>query len=258
MILHPGARVALSRFSADELGVARLMAAGEVSGPQDVGGFTMFVVRVTGTGLAYRAAEVDEKGRVRRAEEYVWRDSSLYLNEDFLARCNGLPLVWQHPAEKPRLDHDEFHDRMVGTVFLPFVRGDEVWAVVKVWDEPAARLMREEKLSTSPSVMVRVRGGDKLRLPGGAALLDEPRPFLLDHLAVCEVGVWDKGGEASGIEGEEPRHDAVFHNDSPFENDTLAAFSYSLRAVYSACTEHDAMTEVLDLAERIGARAGPR
>ena len=209
MNLHPGARAALRRLTADELGVARMMRDGEIAGPQKAGGFTMFNVRVTGTGLAYRAADVDESGKVLRSEEYVWRDPAFYLDDDFLARCNGLPLIWEHPAEKPRIDGDEFRERVVGTVFLPYVRGDEVWAVVKVWDEAAAELMKAGDLSTSPGVMVKVLAGDKVPVPGGAKLLHERRPYLLDHLAVCERGVWDKGGEPRGVEGETPRHDAL-------------------------------------------------
>jgi hypothetical protein len=33
----------------------------------------------------------------------------------------------------------------------------------------------------------------------GSSLLVEGNPSFVDHLAICEKGVWDKGGDASGI-----------------------------------------------------------
>jgi hypothetical protein len=36
-------------------------------------------------------------------------------------------------------------------------------------------------------------------LEGGATLLIEGKPSLLDHIAICEAGVWDKGGPPSGV-----------------------------------------------------------
>ena len=33
----------------------------------------------------------------------------------------------------------------------------------------------------------------------GSNLLVEGSPSFVDHLAICEKGVWDKGGDASGI-----------------------------------------------------------
>jgi hypothetical protein len=31
---------------------------------------------------------------------------------------------------------------------------------------------------------------------------------LLDHIALCAYGVWDKGGEPAGVDSIEPRHDS--------------------------------------------------
>lgn len=227
----------------NELETARQMAAGEITGPQDMGGFALFVVRVTGTGLAYRSADIDASGKEVRSEEYAWRDPAFYLNPDFLARCAGLPVIWEHPAAKPKIDHEEFHARIVGTLFLPFIRDDEVWAVAKIYDRPAIELMREDRLSTSPGVVLHVRRGDKLELPSGLNLLNEPDPILLDHLAICEQGVWDKGGEPQGIEGateEEPKHDV---------------FAARLDDLGRYVAERDALHVILSLARSAARRA---
>ena len=53
--------------------------------------------------------------------------------------------------------------------------------------------------STSPGV----RGGDsnqKRELEDGTQILIEGRPKLLDHVAICDLGVWDKGGPPAGVD----------------------------------------------------------
>lgn len=186
-VLHPGVIVALQRFDMDELGIAKAIRAGELSSPQRYRNLMLVALRITGTGVAYRTAH----------EEFVWRDPSLYLNSDFLERCQGLPVILEHPKAS-LLDTDEFKDRIVGTVMLPYIQGDEVWAVARILHMGAAQLIDDEQLSTSPGVLV---GGSQTQTPlGGSDLLIEGKPFLLDHVAICPRGVWDKGGTPSGID----------------------------------------------------------
>jgi 8-oxo-dGTP pyrophosphatase MutT (NUDIX family) len=187
--LHPGARVALDRLTMDELGVARAMAAGELTSPQKYENVWLFAIRITGTGAAYRNA----------LDEHVWRDPALYLNDEFLARCNGLAVIWVHP-EGALLNSDEFADRVIGSIFLPYISGSDVWGIAKVYDETAAREMTEKQFSTSPGVNF----GDpsvnsKIQDQDGTKLLIEGKPSLLDHIAVVPLGVWDKGGPPTGV-----------------------------------------------------------
>ncbi len=105
----------------------------------------------------------------------------------------------------------EYDDRSIGSVFLPYIKGDEVWAVVKIYDTDAAKEMAEG-ISTSPGVVFRdPTVNDKVQLADGSKLLIEGDPSLLDHIAVVSAGVWDKGGEPSGIRA-----------DSVKENTTMA------------------------------------
>lgn len=188
--LHPGTRLACERLTADELGVARMMAAGRLPSPQAYANVMLWKIRITGTGVSYR------QGR----DEYVWREPSVYLNDEFLARCNGLPVIYEHP-EKSLLNHDEFADRVVGTVLLPFIEGDEVWAIAKVYDQPTNVEMAKEQMSTSPAVDFRTPGSlTRLTLEDGSKLLVEGKPSLLDHIAICANGVWDKGGPPTGVD----------------------------------------------------------
>lgn len=176
----------------NELDIARQIASGEAGSPQIVGEMALFAMRVTGTGIAYRKKE----------DEYAYRDPENYLTDEFLARCNGLPVIWEHP-ESGKLDSDEFKNRVVGSVFLPYIQGDEVWAVCRIYDAEAVKQMVENQLSTSPSVIESVQSEEnQVELESGKMILVEGKPSILDHLAVCSVGVWDKGEAPSGVKSD--------------------------------------------------------
>lgn len=187
--LHPGARIALARLDADELGIARMMASGELTSPQRYANMTMFDIRITGTGISYRPAK----------DEHVYRDPANYLTPDFVARCNGLPVIWEHP-EKALLNSQEFADRVIGSVFVPYIKGDEVWAIVKIWDDAATQLLTEHRFSTSPNVsFFEIDPARKLARDDGSVVFVEGPASLLDHIAICDIGVWDKGGAPKGV-----------------------------------------------------------
>ncbi len=178
----------------DELEVAEAMAKGDLPSPQRYGSFWLFDIRITGTGLSYRV------GR----KEFVWRDKALYLNDRFLKRANGLPVLFDHPKEKPTLDSDEFNARIVGTTFIPYIKGEDVWAIVKIYDTPTAELLLDKEIqSTSPAVVFKAATStnETVELDNGETLLIEGKPALLDHIALCEAGVWDKGGPPTGVAG---------------------------------------------------------
>lgn len=188
--LHPGLWVALARFGMDELGMAEAIKSGEHASPVEFMNVLMVNMRITGTGLSYRNAY----------EEYVWRDERYYTNERFVQRCYGLPVIWEHPSNGQPLDSKEFAKRVVGTVFLPYLKGNEVWAVVKIWDDVAREAILKEKLSTSPCVVFTPRDiGHKEPFNGEEILIEGP-PSFLDHIAICAEGVWDKGGEPTGVQ----------------------------------------------------------
>ncbi len=191
LFLDGGALAAIDPRGMNELDVARAIAAGEMTSPQRFGNMALFALRITGTGMAYRSGE----------NEHVWRDPSIYLNDNFLQRCNGLQVIYIHPPGAV-LTSKEFSQRTIGAIFLPYLQGDEVWGIAKVYDDEAIDLMTdpEKPLSTSPTVVFRKSDGNStVELEDGQKLLIEGEPSLLDHLAVCPQGVWDKGGEPAGI-----------------------------------------------------------
>lgn len=193
--LHPGMAIALRIASANtEYQVAELVRDGLLPSPQMYANVMLLAIRITGTGLAYRSS----------IGEHVWRDPSLYLNQDFLNRCNGLIVIMDHP-EGSVLDTKEFKDRAVGSVILPYIKGDEVWGVAKIYDQPSINEILEGDISTSPAVVFdNTAGNTTLTTENGEPLLIEGVPFLLDHIAIVtkargSKGVWDKGGDPAGV-----------------------------------------------------------
>lgn len=202
--LHPGVRIALDRLGMTELDAARAIADGRLTSPQRFGNMALFAIRISGTGLAYRAGK----------DEYAWRSPEEYLSEEMQARCNGLPVVWEHP-EGDSLTSEDFAARSIGTVMLPFVKGTELWGVARILDAGAIKIMSEGGTSTSPGVVLKADASTTLKLEDGSNLLVEGSPFLFDHIAVLPPradglgsGVWDKGGLATGVAAE-PRKDSV-------------------------------------------------
>jgi len=212
--VHPGARIALARLTMDEVGIARAIAAGELSSPQYYGTFWLFAIRITGTGTAFRPM----------LSEIVYRPPEHYLTEDFLARCNGLPVILEHPESNKKndsgmLNTKEYKKRVIGAIMLSYIVGNEVWGIARINDDNAAKLMLAEDLSTSPGVSIRPIDGDsmELKLAGGGTIFFEGKPYLVDHIAICSLGVWDKGGDPLGVRVEN-RSDLIM----PGENETEA------------------------------------
>jgi len=193
--LHPGLDIAFKIATAKtETDVAKLMMEGLIPSPQMYANIMLLAIRITGTGLAYRGS----------IGENVWRDPSLYLNDQFLQRCNGLMVIMDHPDTQV-LTSKEFKDRAVGSVMLPYIKGDEVWGIAKIYDQDAVNEICEGEISTSPSVVFdNTAGNTTLTTENGDPLLIEGVPFLLDHIAIVtkargSKGVWDKGGDPAGV-----------------------------------------------------------
>jgi ADP-ribose pyrophosphatase YjhB (NUDIX family) len=230
--LHPGCVISLKRASPDwtELHTAMAIASDELSSPQPYHNITFFLMRVTGTGGAFRHEKKDEKGNVVRAEEVVWRDTSLYLNEEFLERCKGLPVILEHPPSDT-LTTEEYKKRNIGSLMCPHVRDEGVWAVARILDGGAAALMATRQLSTSPAVQWDDEGELATDvLEDGTRYLIESKPRLLDHLAICWQGVWDKGGNPVGIVSSDITSIAIGDSIMPMTPEQIEAFFAEQRA----------------------------
>lgn len=181
-------------MSLTELEVAERIRDGTVPSPVKFSNMWLVNLRITGTGLAYRAG----------LKEHVWRDPKLYLNEEFLRRCNGLPVIANHPDDAV-LTEEDFKSRIVGSVMLPYIRGDEVWAVCRVYLQSIVKEITEGDVSTSPSVVFNSTSGNVEVQEGNTNFLIEGVPFLVDHIALVtkahgSLGVWDKDRIPAGVE----------------------------------------------------------
>ncbi|WP_203546720.1 NUDIX domain-containing protein [Dyella caseinilytica] len=187
---HPEVAKTIRAVTGNELDIAKRIAKGELPSPQRYHNVWLFKLRITGTGTSYRS----------KHKEFVYRPPENFLTEEFVERCNGLPLIFEHPKESVTLTSDEYRNRAIGTIVLPFIEGDEVDGIAKVFDDDAALLMRMSHASTSPAVVFRDAGStETVQLDDGSTVLIEGNPSYLDHLAICEEGVWDKGGEPTGV-----------------------------------------------------------
>lgn len=191
--------------SDNELDIAKKIRSGELSSPQKYENIWLFDVRVTGTGTSYRSS----------LNEYVFRDPIEYLTDEFVERCNGLPLIFGHPGDNI-LNTQEFRDRSIGTIILPYVSDEDVRGIAKVLDGDAATLMQTTHQSTSPAVMFREEGSAQPVEIDGKKVMIEGKPSYIDHLAICKDGVWDKGGNVpKGVKlGEEAMTDIVKNDDA--------------------------------------------
>ncbi|HFI5644344.1 TPA: NUDIX hydrolase [Raoultella planticola] len=188
--LHQPFAEMLAQQALNETDVAALIADGTLSSPQYFYNMWMFAIRVTGTGVTWRSAD----------QEMTFRNPDDYLTPEFLQRVAGVPLIWLHP-EKRTLDSDEFSRRVIGTLTNAWVADKgEVWAVARVYDAEAAEIMATRQLSTSPTV--RFSEVAQSIIVDGQPLLVEPSPELLDHVAICEQGVWDKLLNPTGVKSD--------------------------------------------------------
>ncbi|EDO5314735.1 NUDIX domain-containing protein [Salmonella enterica] len=189
--LHQPFAEMLAQQALNETEVATLIADGTLSSPQFFINMWMFAIRVTGTGVTWRSAD----------QQMAFRNPDDYLTPEFLQRVAGLPLIWMHP-EKNTLDSNEFAKRVIGTLTNSWVADNgEVWAIARVYDAEAAEIMATRQLSTSPTVKF-VEVPDSIIEIDGQPLLVEPSPELLDHVAICEQGVWDKLLAPTGVKSD--------------------------------------------------------
>lgn len=194
--LHPGMPAAFRVAAAHtEMDVAKLIRDGDLPSPQVFGNSMLFALRVTGTGQAYRT----------KLDEFVHRDESICLSPEYLERC-VVPVVWLHPKTN-KLDTQSYAESNIGLTILPYIQGTEVWAIARIIDMVAALEMAKPGAdwSTSPGVVFSDRSGNAtFQLDGGSSILIEGNPALIDHLAICERGVWDKEGPSEGVQVDQP------------------------------------------------------
>jgi hypothetical protein len=170
----------------NELDIARALADGELSSPAEFMNSYYWVLRISGTGVAWRES----------VGEYCLREPEMWLSEEMQRRCLGLPVVMEHP-EGGTLNSAEFSARAVGVIVYSFVRDSDLMGVARILDKQAIEILKDGA-DTSPAVQFAPDSGARIEIDG-KPLLIEGDPLLFDHLAVCSLGVWTREG-VPGVE----------------------------------------------------------
>ena len=201
MILHEGAILAIKMAGelAHDGDIVEALVQGNLSGPAKFQTAWFWRARLTGTGLAVRPG----KG-IDGRDEFVYRPKEVWFHPQMMERSVGIPVIWEHPKGAV-LNSKEFGTRIVGTVVKVFVHENEedVDCIIRIYDAEAEQLLEEGKLSTSPTVVFGKNSGNTLvELDANSQFVIENEPLYVDHLAICEMGVWDVGGPPEGIRGD--------------------------------------------------------
>lgn len=232
--LHQPFAEVMAQNPLNETQVAALIADGTLSSPQYFINMWMYAIRVTGTGVTWRSAD----------QQMAFRDPENYLTPEFLQRVAGVPLIWLHP-EKNKLDSDEFAKRVIGTLTNSWVSDNgEVWAIARVYDAEAAEMMATRQLSTSPTVTFSEPQNAIIKIDG-QPLLVEDSPVLLDHVAICEQGVWDKLLDPTGVKSDSIPNEAEKMDEAKF----VELFNKCMDARMAKADEEKAAKEKADAEE---------
>ena len=232
--LHQPFAEVMAQNPLNETQVASLIADGTLSSPQYFINMWMYAIRVTGTGVTWRSTD----------QQMAFRDPENYLTSEFLQRVAGVPLIWLHP-EKNKLDSDEFAKRVIGTLTNSWVADNgEVWAIARVYDAEAAEMMATRQLSTSPTVTFSEPQNAIIKIDG-QPLLVEDSPVLLDHVAICEQGVWDKLLDPTGVKSDSIPNEAEKMDEAKF----VGLFNKCMDARMAKADEEKAAKEKADAEE---------
>jgi colicin import membrane protein len=167
----------------NELILAERIADGTLPSPQQFGASWYWAIRITGVGAAWRESE----------REFCWREPAVWLTPEMCARAGSLPVLIDHP-ERGVLSSLEFAARCVGVTVHGYVRGDELWAIARILDSGANEILATGAYEdTSPAVTFAPGTGARIEIDG-KALLIEPEPMLIDHIALAAKGVWTRDG----------------------------------------------------------------
>jgi hypothetical protein len=171
----------------NELELAEAIAAGVLPSPTPLGGSWLIAMRISGSGVAYRAL----------LGEFCWREPAIWLTDTMCRRWLGVPVVLTHP-QGLTLTSGAYQNSVLGAIVHAWIKDDELWGITRIYSNGlAAELIQGDSLvafDTSPSVVFDPDSLTTIALDGGERLLIEGDPIMLDHLAVIITPVGEIGG----------------------------------------------------------------
>ena len=166
----------------DDLSIAEKMASGEIDHIVATDKCLLVPMRITGTGITERTMK-DANGITIKYP--IDRPADVFLSDRFLQMCNGLPVAFYHPQGEDgftSLNYDNWKENIVGAIFYPYVKGQEVWGVAKIFDLSMLDAFRDGIASTSPFVTSSNEIGDGVYVEK----LED-----INHVAIVPAGHWD-------------------------------------------------------------------
>lgn len=160
-------------------------ALGNIKGITDVGDYFYMPVRITGSGLNIR-----KQGEALIVAD---RNKTEFFNEAFIDHCKSLPIIIEHPVDdngnKDMLNNDTLpKNAIIGNTIDAWIAGkdgDEVWGLARIYDKTLLEKIKDGEInSTSPGVRIYYKESD----PDFKTEV----PYIINHLAFCEMGHWDK------------------------------------------------------------------
>ena len=135
-------------------------------------------VRVTGVGDTIR---IDESGNPYVEE----RLKAEYFTPEVLAACSHLPITLEHPEGQLLSPKTIDKAKIIGLTLHAYIKGEEIWAIAKVFDKSIIKLFGKEIWSTSPGIScfyVIITNDGKVK----------EAPAEINHLAFVSRGHWDQ------------------------------------------------------------------
>ncbi len=173
----------------NELDIAKQVASGELPSPTVYMNSGYVALRISGTGCCWR----------RSVKEFAIRSPEIWLTPQMERRWLGAPAVIDHPAETGVLNSNFYGDRTVGSIVHSWSTETELWSVTRILDAGAYGLIKDGKLhDTSPGIVLAAEEPAFVEY-AGARILVEGEVALVDHLALCGLGVWTRAGMAGVI-----------------------------------------------------------
>jgi hypothetical protein len=176
----------------NELDLAASISRGDVAGPQPYGNGWLVNMRISGSGTAWRPG----------LNEFANRDPARWLSESMLRRWLGAPVIIGHPPGD-LLTAESYRASVVGSIIYTSVRGSDLYGIARIFDADVVKAITASDSNfsdTSPSVTFAPDQMSTITLADGSVLRVEGTPDLIDHLAICNLGVWSKGGPANGVD----------------------------------------------------------
>lgn len=158
---------------------------GNRKGVTELDDYFYIPVRITGSGLNFR----------KLGDSVIVADRSKgeFFNEAFLEHCKSLPIIVEHPTdekgEKDMLHTDTLsNNAIVGNTIDAWIdntNDDEIWGLARIYDKSILeKIQKGEIKSTSPGIRIFYKETD----PD----FKTETPYVINHLAFCEKGHWDK------------------------------------------------------------------